>query len=543
MALFDGVQEDAEEHDRNGDADGIRDGGVVHDLAGGVRVVQEAAEALVAEQEVRRGDGAHERRGDGGDPVVLLLIEEVHGGGPQNDHGQRLVRPAEVTPDDGVVDLAEGIADAEDGANAQHGDAELQAVRPLLLVNLEPVGQRQTGAAECRIAGGDGAGDDAQHSQRHTDLTHRLDTDIVDSGGLAVGEDRGKAGVQAARDLIQCATGSGPHQGDNALGNHGAVEHEVTLLLALHAAGHQGALRRVEAGDSAAGDGDEHKAPDRGAARMHGTEVIPDLGDGVLRLDKDTNGHANGHDDQADTEQGVNLADDLVDGDKGGDEIIRQHNNQPEQRCRDDTGRTGVLEQRYDQARRADSKHGADHDQQHHAEHTHHVLHEAAEVDAGDLGDGSAVVALAHHAGEIIVHTAGENRTEGNPQEHDRSPQSTLHCAEDRAESGDVQKLNHKQLPLRQDDIVHAVVDLDGGRFTVIRAEGVFHDLAVNEIAADQQCQTNQKANHFCTLLLHIFRTFVSRKRPYLLLSTTIIANLLKKSIARFDKKIQDFFA
>ena len=80
MALFDGVQEDAEEHDRNGDADGIRDGGVVHDLAGGVRVVQEAAEALVAEQEVRRGDGAHERRGDGGDPVVLLLIEEVHGG-------------------------------------------------------------------------------------------------------------------------------------------------------------------------------------------------------------------------------------------------------------------------------------------------------------------------------------------------------------------------------------------------------------------------------------------------------------------------------
>ena len=62
MALFDGVQEDAEEHDRNGDADGIRDGGVVHDLAGGVRVVQEAAEALVAEQEVRRGDGAHGRR-------------------------------------------------------------------------------------------------------------------------------------------------------------------------------------------------------------------------------------------------------------------------------------------------------------------------------------------------------------------------------------------------------------------------------------------------------------------------------------------------
>ena len=40
-----------------------------------------------------------------------------------------------------VVDLAQGVADAQDGTRAQHGDAQLQAVGVALLVDLEPVGQ------------------------------------------------------------------------------------------------------------------------------------------------------------------------------------------------------------------------------------------------------------------------------------------------------------------------------------------------------------------------------------------------------------------
>lgn len=44
--------------------------------------------------------------------------------------------------------------------------------------------------------------------------------------------------------------------------------------------------------------------------------------------------------------------------------------------------------------------------------------------------------------------------------------------------------------------IVHAVIDLDSGSLTVIGPEGPIHQGAIGEIAADQQCQANEKANH-----------------------------------------------
>ncbi len=78
----------------------------------------------------------------------------------------------------------------------------------------------------------------------------------------------------------------------------------------------------MEAGNSAAGDRDEHEAPDRGARRVHAAEVIPDLRDRIGRVGEDTEDDADGHDDEADAEDGVDLADDRVNGDKGRDEVI-----------------------------------------------------------------------------------------------------------------------------------------------------------------------------------------------------------------------------
>ena len=95
----------------------------------------------------------------------------------------------------------------------------------------------------------------------------------------------------------------------------------------------------------------------------------------------------------------------------------------------------------------------------------------------------------------------GKDGTEGDPQENHGAPQSAAQSAKDRAETGNVQKLDHKQLPLRQDHVVHTVVDLHSRRFTVIGAEGLFDDLAVNEVAADQQRETDQEAKHFLLLL------------------------------------------
>ena len=480
------VQEDGQHCDGEDDAEGICNSGVVDGSALSGLAVEEAAQALRSQNEVSRGDCAHEGSRHSGDPVVLLLLEEVHGSCPQNDHSQSLVGPAEVAPDNGVVDEAQCIADAQESADAQNGDAELQAVCVAVLIDLEPVGQGQTSGTECGIARGDGADDDADHSQCDTHTTHGLGADVVDSSGLALSQSSCQTGVQTAGDLVQGAASCGPDQGDDALADHCAVEDEVALLLTLHAASHQRRLSGVETGDSAAGDGDEHEAPDRSSGGMHAAEVLPDLGDGVGGVGEDAKDNADGHDDQADAEDGVDLTDDGVDGDEGRDEVVDQDDDQPEQGSGQNTGHTAVLAQGDDQAGRADCEHSTDHDQQHDGEHTHDVLHHRAEVFAGDLCDRAAVITLAHHAGEVVVDATCKDGAEGDPQEYHRAPQSTLQCAEDGAEARDVQQLDQKQLPLGHHDIVNTVVDADSGSFTVIGSERVVNDLAIDEVTADQ---------------------------------------------------------
>ena len=252
----------------------------------------------------------------------------------------------------------------------------------------------------------------------------------------------------------------------------------------------------MEARNSTAGNGDEHKAPNGSAFGVHIVEVGPDLGNVVLGMSKDTNGNAHSHDDQADTENRVNLTDDLINGQESGDEVIDQNQNQPEQRLRKHAACTGVLAQGHDQACGANGEHSTNHNQQHNAEHTHNILHHTAKVDAGDLRDGSAVVTLAHHAGKEVMHSTGKNGAESDPQEYHRSPQSTLQCAENGAKAGNIQQLYQKQLPLRHHHIVNAIVDFNGRGFTVVRAKCFFNHFTVCKVANDQNCQTQEKTEH-----------------------------------------------
>ena len=134
----------------------------------------------------------------------------------------------------------------------------------------------------------------------------------------------------------------------------------------------------MEAGDRAAGNRDEHEAPDGRARRVHAAEVIPDLGDGIGRVGEDAKDDTDGHDDQADAEHGVDLADDRIDGDKGRDEVVGQNDDQPEQQRGHHAGCAALAAQLNDQTGRADGEHGDHHDQQHNREHTHHVLHHRA---------------------------------------------------------------------------------------------------------------------------------------------------------------------
>ena len=145
---------------------------------------------------------------------------------------------------------------------------------------------------------------------------------------------------------------------------------------------------------------------------------------------------------------------------------------------------------------RTHGEHGTNHDQQDHGEHTHDVLHGAAQINAGDLGDGSAVVALGQHAREIVVDSAGEDSAEGDPQEDHRSPHGAADGSEDGAQAGNVQQLHQEQLPLGHNDVVNTVVDGHSGSFPVVRTEDPVDDLAVKQVAADEDQKANEKANH-----------------------------------------------
>ena len=246
----------------------------------------------------------------------------------------------------------------------------------------------------------------------------------------------------------------------------------------------------MEAGDSTTGNGDEHEAPDGGVGGVHIAEVCPDLGDGVGGVGEDTEDNAHCHDDQADAEQGVDLTDDGIDGDKGCDEVVGQNDDQPEQGGGEHTAHAAVLAQGHDQACGANCEHGTDHDQQHHREHTHDVLHHGAQIAAGDLSDGSAVVALAHHAGEVVMHAAGKDGAEGDPQEHHGAPQSTLQCTKDGSQTCNVQQLDEEQLPLGHHNVVNAIVNAHSRSFAVVRSERIVNDLAIDKVADDQERQT-----------------------------------------------------
>ena len=96
---------------------------------------------------------------------------------------------------------------------------------------------------------------------------------------------------------------------------------------------------------------------------MHTAEVVPDLRDGISGVGEDAEDDANGHDDEADAEHGVNFADDRVNGDEGGDEVVYQDDDQPEQQRGQHAGSSTLAAQLHDQTSGADCKHGAHHDQ------------------------------------------------------------------------------------------------------------------------------------------------------------------------------------
>ena len=87
----------------------------------------------------------------------------------------------------------------------------------------------------------------------------------------------------------------------------------------------------MEARNGTAGHCDEHHGPLRRASGMHsGKTGRTELGHVRAAGDQRCAANADGHDDQADTKDGIELANDLVNGQEGRRKIVQKHNRQPE---------------------------------------------------------------------------------------------------------------------------------------------------------------------------------------------------------------------
>ena len=271
----------------------------------------------------------------------------------------------------------------------------------------------------------------------------------------------------------------------------------------------------MEAGEDAAGHGDEEDGQEvtvcevvcvskgiagAGNGQDGGSPVIPDVQQGEA-LDKDADEHADGGEQQDAAEDGVDLADDGIDGEHGSNEVIQ------EDHTIDDPG-GGIIglageaeELGGGNVAGGVDEHGA-HQQQHDAhEDIIELINALGGIAADHLRHLGAAVTQADHAGEVVVHSAADDVADGNGQKCDGPEQNALDGPDDGAGTGNVQQVNQAVLPALHGDKVHAVFLGVGGGLAIIRTEHLFTEATVQCGTADQDDQANNECSHKNTLL------------------------------------------
>ena len=369
---------------------------------------------------------------------------------------------------------------------------------------------RQAQGAQRGIAGGDGQNNNAQQSD---DAAHRPQ-DILADHTDGAGSQRGIDLLQA--QVVHTHGGGGPDHGDEALEDHHIVEGHAALPLALHGAGDDSGLRGVEAGENAAGHGDEEDGDEVVGVKVltiaegrlltggcinsprverDAMPVIPQVQQGIA-LDEQADEHTHGGEQQDGAEDGINAADDGVDGEHGGNQIVDEDNTV------DDPGggiihRAGEAEDLGggDVAGGID-EHRADQQQQHAQEDVIDGEDTLVGVSADHVRHLGAAVAEADHAGEIVVHSSADYVADGDGDECDGPEQDALNGSDDGAGACDIQQVDEAVLPFPHGNVVHAVLLGIGGRLPVIGAEDLFAELAIDGCAYEQDHEADQESCH-----------------------------------------------
>ena len=275
-------------------------------------------------------------------------------------------------------------------------------------------------------------------------------------------------GEGSAVVLIEGRRSRSPDECHDAFGDHGAVEHRLGVLLVFQAACHHGRLRGMGTADGTAGYRHEHHR-EYGRGVVFRAETLPHLGQ-CRPSHQQGHQYHDGHEKQADGENRVDFADDLVNWKQRGDKVIAEDDGNPEigihverqgytscsrfrhmQRPDDDVGRLR------DEDRTSQRK-----EKQH--EDNHHFLDVFAEVTPYELRQALAVVAQRHDARDEVMYGAAENGAEHNPKIGGRAELRAHDGTEDWTETRNVEKLNHEDFPGGHGNEIDAVGPCHGWR-------------------------------------------------------------------------------
>ena len=248
----------------------------------------------------------------------------------------------------------------------------------------------------------------------------------------------------------------------------------------------------MEAAYRPAGDGDEqtgengpHRAGLPAAARVG--QAVPEFGQ-HRPLHQQARQEGRRHEEQRNGEERIHLADDAVDGEHRGQHVVGEDDQNPPHR--------GAAEVSENEGRAVD-KHHADHHQQEHREHQHRQPHPPPEVVPDEFGQPCPVVAQRQHAREVVVDGPREDAAQHNPEERGSSEFSTHDGTKDRTQPGNVEELNHKDLPGGKRHEIHTVLFREGGCLSIdFNAKGTLNERTVDKIAGYQSQQATDEGNH-----------------------------------------------
>ena len=423
----------------------------------------------------------HETRRDQRDQegALLPVFRQEDRDRPEREYGQGLIRPTEIAPNRIESVFVGDVEPKHQPGQRKHGEADSQAPSDSFLVDFQRIRDDQTGAAQGRVATGDRRCHYAEYCQdaaQHTEPTLGYDRHDFRRGGAQF-----RACLSRASREEEIGGDRRPDQGNDALCDHGAIKDRPSLLLVPEATGHQGRLGAMETADRPAGDRDEQAGEDRLPLQSEGRspvgQPIPELRD-RRPFDQQSQEQGNGHEQQGCGEDGIEFADDLVDGHEGGDQVVDENDAHPDHEC----GIRAAGEVTQDDGRAVD-EYGADKHQQQDREEQHHRAGPFAKVEADDLRQSGTSVANGQHPGEIVVDGPGENAAEYDPQIGGGTEFGSHDGSEDGPRSRDIEELDHKDPPAWHLDIVDAVRLFDGGRrLGGIRPENLFCKFSVKQI-------------------------------------------------------------